>query len=607
MGNESSEGQFDIGSLLEKAAAAYGEDNYLLAEQLYDKALQCLDANDTASSAELIQCLQSLAEIYYRSQRLTEALPIYQRLLEQSELALGANHLDVIATTFRLAQTYEGLKMPRKAEEMFQHATNAAERALGLAHPASQKIRDAYFAFLAEQKASDEQDIDVSFLATSTRISDLKQSGTDTSPDLSDYQSQTGQKRSAKKGGNYRPPTKIKTLRYGAESALERASTVLGFRYLWRHWRGAVVSIPLLLALFFFTALVLTQLKSRTVAVNKERVAEMLVKKKKFASADNIVGLTFVDTRHVLLSGDVHHRPIPFIILRGGPEDVGTIIASAFTRRENWYQCKRDVLNSETGTVLYPNDAPENFIAAKMHLLEEFAQTYYRRTGCYPNESKKWQNSGSEKSSGLVYINPFTDKPDFPTLRILNGNLDPNYLFHEMDTSDYKTDPFAFLLHGGVWRDEQIPQPGRINALALFLAERCADGFKVTDFYIRGYDRESKPLTAGSPGTLFIIGLKEGKKLNQDNRDLNAETVSNSIYPPDRICIVEGDDVDLTMMRQSVQTILEFAMAISLFVWIYAEFKKRKAQPSRLPQTFEVIFALSAVLLLVSVIIHKLP
>ncbi len=601
MGNESSEGQFDISSLLEKAASAYGEANYALAEQLYEKALQCLDATAASSPAEVIHCLQSLAEIYYRSQRLTEALPIYQRLLEQSELTLGANHLDVIATTFRLAQTYEGLKMPRKAEEMFQRATNSAERALGLAHPSSQKIRDAYFAFLANQKASQELEVDVDYFVPSARMSELKQQATDSRLQSSDSGSQSGQRRPLKKTGNYRPPTKIKTLRYGAESALEQASTLLGIRHLWRHWRGLALSIPLVLGLLFFTFFVLTQLKSHTVAINKELLAEMLVKKGKFGSLDNISGLTFVDATHVLLSGDVQHRPIPYVILRGVAEDLKTIISSAFTRRENWYKCKKDELISETGTVLYPKDAPENFIASKMRLLEEFAQSYFRKTGCYPNDSKKWQGAS------LVYINPFSDKPDTPTLKIFNGNLDSNYLFGDIENSDYKSDPFEFLRHGGRWRDEQMPVPGRINALALFAPERCADGFRVTEFYIRGYDRDSLSLTAGAPGTFYVIGLKQGKKLNQDDRDLNTETVSNSIYPPDRICIVESETADLTVMRQSVQTLLLLTLVISVVVWIYAEFKKRKEHPTMPPQPFEITFALSVLLLIVSIIIHKLP
>lgn len=603
MGNEISEGQLDTGSLLEKAALAYGEADYGLAEQLYENALELLDESDAPSSAELIQCLQNLAEIYFQDRRLVEALPIYQRLLEQTELVLGGNHLDVIATTFRLAQTYEGLKMPRKAEEMYQQATNAAERALGLAHPSSQKIRDAYFAFLANQKAEQEMELDADLFAPSPRISDLRQQTSESTADAAlDPEELANKKRKVKKKiSNYRPPTKIKTLRYGAESALEQASALLGIRYLWRHWRGLALSIPLLLGFVFFTCFVLAQLKSHTLAINKQLLAEMLVKKGKFVSLDNISGLTFVDTSHVLLSGDVHHRPIPYIILRGAPEDLRTIISSAFTRREKWYQCKKDELISETGTVLYPSDAPEHFIASKMRSLEEFAQSYFRKTGCYPNDSKKWQ------SASLIYINPFSDKPDSPSLRIFNGSLDITYLFRDIENSDYKSSPFEFLLHGGSWRDEQMPSPGRINALSLFAAERCADGFRVTDFYIRGYDRESKLLTGGAPGTFFIIGLKQGKRLNQDERSLNNETVASSIYPPDRICIVESATADLTMMRQSVQTFLGFTMALSSLVWIYSEFKRRKAEPTRLPQPFEIIFAVSAILLLLSIIIHRFP
>jgi hypothetical protein len=192
-------------------------------------------------------------------------------------------------------------------------------------------------------------------------------------------------------------------------------------------------------------------------------------------------------------------------------------------------------------------------------------------------------------------------------LKILNGNLDSDYLFHDIETSEYKSDPFEFLRHGGVWREEQIAQPGRINALSLFVSQRCADGFKVTDFYIRGYDREAQPLTAGSPGTFYILGLRNGTNLNQDASGLSAATVMNSLHPPDRICIVESEMADLGAMRQSVGMFLGFAVALSIFAWIFTEFKNRKAQPYRLLQPFEAIFVISSILLICSFIIHNLP
>ena len=61
--------------------------------------------------------------------------------------------------------------------------------------------------------------------------------------------------------------------------------------------------------------------------------------------------------------------------------------------------------------------------------------------------------------------------------------------------------------------------PGKISALSLFTSQRCADGYKVTEFYIHGFDRHGKLITAGKPETYFAIGLNLGKALTMNNKE----------------------------------------------------------------------------------------
>jgi hypothetical protein len=601
MPTESSEQQANITGFMEQASAALGQGDYPQAERLFKNALELLDNNHAEDAQETAVCLQNLAEIYYLSGQLHEAIPCYRRLLSIGERILGEGHPDVLATMFRLALTYDAVQMPKEADEIYKQVTNSAERSLGLDHPFSNKIRESYFAFMSNRAPSDEADF--RFALTPPLPSPAK-----FQPDALEFDTITdseefgGRTRTAKKLSSYKRPTKIKHLRYGADSAEDEVSTKKGMRHVWQHWRIVAVAVPVFIAFLVMTFIALSKVHPEYHPIGQEQVLAQLAKLGNFQSVDGVTGVNFLEGEAATLQNDFHHARIPCTVLQSANDFFGAVLTSAFTRRENWYRLDQDRLVAETGTILYSKKAPELFIGSKMRALKQFAQRYYLKTGCYPNDAKKWN-----QDPDLDYISPFTGRVDSPGVKNINGTLDRETIFPHIKQTNAPNEIIEFLRNGGIWQNEGKATPGRISALALFVAQRCADGFKVNEFYVRGFDRDSQPLTGGKGGTLFIIGLKNGKDLSTEAEDHSEDTERSSFHPPDRICILCGEGPDLGQLHNGLPFLLGGTLLGSLTGWIFLEFRKRLAEPKRLPQPFEVGFAISLIFLLIISIIRMLP
>lgn len=593
----------DISELLEQAALALSQGNMNQAEELYERALRGFVEDAKKDSAEMALCLQNLGDIYYNAGRLQEAIPLYERLLALGKRVLGEGHPEVLATAFRLAMTYDAVQMTDQADNIYKWVTNSAERTLGIAHPFSQKIREAYFAFIGNRAPSEEGDFRFGLTPPSAPSDDRQYEGLNAEIGLeSDENALRG--RALKRPSSYKRPTKIKHLRYGADSAEERVSTKVGIRNVWYHWRMGAVAVAFLILFLVITFLSLSRAVVDYKVVHSNKAAEQLIKLGSFRSADGVTGINFDEHGFALLANDIHHTKIPYVLLRGGLDDFKAMWASAFTRRELWYRFDDDQLISESGNVLYPKEAPELFIAAKMLALQQFAQRYYVKTGCYPNDARKWV-----AEEDLNYICPFTGRIDSPQSKTLNGTLDMDYLFPDFKTgsSSNPNAPYDYLREGGHWRDEHTPERGKIDTLALFLAQRCADGFKVTDFYIRGYDRNARPIMAGKPGNVYIVGLRSGKVLSDDSDDHLKDTEEASVRTPDRICVATSEAADLGALHQGMGIILIAASIACVLGWVFFESRYRIAEPRRFPQAYELGFAVSFCLWLIVTIIHAWP
>ena len=96
-------------------------------------------------------------------------------------------------------------------------------------------------------------------------------------------------------------------------------------------------------------------------------------------------------------------------------------------------------------------------------------------------------------------------------------------------------------------------------------------------------------------------------RLSDEEEDRKKDVEQASVHPPDRIVIVRGDSENVQMMRQAFPTTLMIIFGGAFLGFLFLEFKSRKADPKRLPQTFEVVAGICLVLLVIIWFIHILP
>ncbi len=582
-------------NLLQEADQAKSAGNYEKAVQIYQQAIQFCE-NDENQSAYLAICLQELAALYANHGLIKEAIPLYQKLIGIGEKVLGIGHPDVIATTLNLARSFEAQGQFAEADDIYKLATSKAEGAVGIAHPLAQETRQAYFDALANRQILEKDKTTHGLILNPASQTHSRTPVVSSQPDV-----RTEDGVQLRKYSNLKQSAKIKKLRYVAESVEEQAGNLLTPQNWRHHWRDAfyIVSVLLCIAAIMIA---LSKIFVPQEATDTNVIARRLIEKGIFRAVDDVNGINFIDNKYAVLTNDVHHRKIPYFLLKGGLHDVGEMLLSMAIRKENWYQLKQDELTTEDGNIYYANGAPELLLTKKMQALAEFARRYYAANGCYPDKSEKLKDE-----PGLAYINPYTNLPDLPVVKRLSATYSRDAIFPGVKVDASVNDCFAYLKQGGLWRDDIRGSAGKISAMALFTSQRCADGYKVTEFYIHGFDRNGNLITAGKPETYYAAGLYMGKNLLDTNKERQQEMERVSVHPPERIYVVPGDSVDLHFLRQCGSSLLTGCVVLSFIAWIFLESKKRRQEPNRAVQPIEVLFLISLLVWVGLQLIHLIP
>jgi tetratricopeptide (TPR) repeat protein len=655
MRNESPDGtNMDVGALLQEAGQAYERGELARAEELYKQGLTYLDYHELGDSPESALCLQSLAEIYHQSGNPQSAIPLYRRLLTLGESILGPHHAEVITAAYRLATTYEQTHMETEAEDMYRRAASSAERTFGLSHPTSQTIRDSLLGFMAKKGSQEEfvmpppaparapvqpptdnghepllaeappsaPQFDFMPPPPPKSVSKLREMERETE---NQAQSQSGKQREyqasasgvdfsllaentgpskAVKKQLYKKPTKIKHLRYGADSAEEEVEKSLAIKNIVKRFDVILYLSIAVIAIVLFSVVLFAKMSNINAGNLEDAVTNLLTTNKRFQSIDGVSGIEFSNQgAYVNLLNDVRHRNIPYVILKGGLSDIGTMISSAFIRREVWYQSKDRSLTADNGVILFAQDSKDLNISNAMKGFSDFLQTYFKQQGTYPSSEKRYKDT-----PGLTYMNPYSDKEELPSLTTLDLKTDKEFLFPGIKNANSDMAVLQYLRDGGTWRDPRPPKPGRIAALGLrHGVEKRGDNYWTTEVYIMAYDKDLHLISGGLPGITFVIGLKEGKTLSDPEADRKLDVDQESVHPPDRIVIVRGDSENIQMMRQAFPTTLMIIFGGAFLGFLFLEFKSRKADPQRLPQTFEVVGGICLILLVIIWVIHILP
>jgi hypothetical protein len=565
-----------IEDLLQEADQAKNAGDDEKAVQIYRRIIESCE-NDESQTSQLAYCLQELAQIYSQYGQQHEAIPLYKKLISLAGKILGEDHPDIINAGVNLARSYESNGQFERADEQYRLATGKAEKIFGISDSVSQEIRQEYFDAVANrQVVADDK------LRHGLNLERASQTNPNNTITNQTAAKPTGP-RPTKKYSNLPQSNKIKKLRYVAESVEEQSGNLLKLQGLKRHGKDIFYGFSVLLCIgAIFIAF--SKLFVPNELPDSNLIAQRLIGSV-FRSVDGANGIQFLDNKYAVLLNDVHHRKIPYYLLKGGMQDLKDMILSMAVRKENWFQLNQDELTTENGNIYYSGNAPEFSLVQKIQNFAEFATRYYAQHGCYPDRADKFKNE-----PGLAYINPFDNKPELPLIRRLSASYARDAIFPGVKTEATPLDCYWYLRHGGNWRDDLINGIGKTSALSLFTSQRCADGYKVTEFYVHGFDRHGKIITAGKPETYYVIGLHLGKNLNDDNHERTAETEKASVHPPERIYITPGYGVDVHFWRQFLTSILSGSVLVSLIAWLFLESKKRSQNPKRSLQPIEFIF-----------------
>jgi hypothetical protein len=181
-------------------------------------------------------------------------------------------------------------------------------------------------------------------------------------------------------------------------------------------------------------------------------------------------------------------------------------------QREFWFQRRDAGLVDQDGTILYPTGAPELALAKKMESYCNLVAAKYKETKLYPSDAAKLEKIAPKE---FRYTNPFSGKVDQPIV-----------LYKRFAAAEKSwTEKTQF---GQMWSEEPAWKPGAIHCLCL---DYCR-------FFIRGFDRDTHPLSGTLPGSSFYIELKDGVNLTptqqgktvEDNKDGGAASfyISNN-------------------------------------------------------------------------------
>lgn len=580
-----------VEDLLQEADQANNAGDREKALQCYSQALE-LCGKEESQVSNKIHCLQQLVQIYAESNQYAEAIPLYKELISLFEKYFSPDYADIIGVNLDLARAYESTDQFDLADEEYKLAIAKAERLLGLSDPKTQEIREEYFDVIASRQllANDQLTHGIVFQRASQNITNSTLSAvkpTEISDEDLDAASESQNLkvkdvRLVRKYPNLSQATTIKRLRYTGEVGAHPAA-LLKPNAIRRHWRDLsyLISVLLCLSVILFAF--------SKVSVNNELPDNNLIAQRLigsvYRSVDGFDGIHFLDNKYATLLSDVHHRKIPYFLLKGGMRDLQNMIVGMLVRRENWYQLNQDELTTEHGNIYYASDAPELAIAKKMENLSNFAKSYYAKNGCYPDKVEKLK-----EQPGLAYINPFQSKAELPVIRRLSASYSKDVIFPGLKPEATESETYAFLRSGGLWHDDlQGDCAGKISALALFSSQRCADGYRVVEFYIHGFDRHGQLITAGKPETYYAVGFSLGKSLNDDNKERLSEVERASVHPPDRIYITPGYVVDVHFLRQILSSLLGGSVLVSFAAWFFLESKRRREQPKRALQPIELI------------------
>lgn len=187
---------------------------------------------------------------------------------------------------------------------------------------------------------------------------------------------------------------------------------------------------------------------------------------------------------------------MPYYQHHGDLLDTCRIIFGPLLHHPHWVTKIKNGLVDEQGSTLYAEGSPELGVADFAEEVGKAAQLSYLRTKHFP---KKLEEIDSNKR---VYHNPFTGQLD--KLNIQSVQLGKKT---QADDGGQRKKLYDITLSGNRLPNEVKRHAGGINCYSVVIHTKKGD---INTFYIRPFDRDSKPFISSLPDTAYAIILENG-------------------------------------------------------------------------------------------------
>jgi tetratricopeptide (TPR) repeat protein len=460
-----------VEACLRQADFEFKQPRYELAAPLYQQALEILHQTRATGHADVLYCLQNLADSWTFSGDYKKAYETLQELLELRQRQPGVNNVDLIATKFKVAKVLEMGRTNQLSANMYDDAMNMAEQSLYTGHPLLIAIYVAYKEML--QRTAGAPELIEALTKKSERVAGADQGvGADIldSMRLRDYVALVAPE----------PPPE-------PEPVPEPIKLPIALI------RNVCIGIVLLGAIG--AAVVFgTQHHEKHAEQQKQQSMAKTYEGQIFESADGEQKLVFLAGGNVDSVLDGIKRKLPMKVLPPGSEfsSGGNIEHSRSFKHVN------DSLMADDGRILYSENASEGKIVARVKTIAKAAQTYFDEHKEYPKQAAELSNIDPK-----ILDNPFTQAND--EISVIEAGKERDW------TPDQEPDIVPTLESGKLIAGERTLAPGAVHCYLFYTGDKYVEGVKCLGFFIRACDANGKFL-AGEPGKAFVAQMIAGRE-----------------------------------------------------------------------------------------------
>jgi hypothetical protein len=325
-----------------------------------------------------------------------------------------------------------------------------------------------------------------------------------------------------------------------------------------------------------------------------KRGSSYLTLLRSFNSADGACSMSLVNATQANIKIGAVHAKMPYVRLQGKWQDFKDLIHAFACKKTLWYQESPDGLTGDNGMVLYAVHSADYSIIEKLKQLTSYAQNCYWHSGSYPGDDKNLRSD-----LRLVYTNPITGtgKTDSPTVINFPEPLDGTQV---MGNVTNEADIVSYLEKGGSWNSEPPLSPCAIHC-CVFSSKDKLGLVRITEFYAHGCDRNGRLLKGSTPGTVFVVALKNGRNIAEERSNLTRFKLA-SLGPATKIYIVNNpNSIVFFALRYGIQICLVIFAILFGIGWHVESRAKREFSFCR------TVFIMSFGLLFLRLLFDRLP